>query len=99
MATTQIKNGYAGGSDAQLLVNSDGSINTSFSSSPTSPLYVYQGAFNAPTNSDAIAATYPSSTQEVYKFYTGGLAGTLLMTLTVNYTDATKAVLLNVVKT
>lgn len=31
MATTQIKNGFAGGSDAQLLVNADGSINVNSS--------------------------------------------------------------------
>lgn len=32
MATTQIKNGYNGGTDAQLLVNPDGSINVNGSS-------------------------------------------------------------------
>lgn len=33
MATTQIKNGFNGGSDAQLLVNPDGSINVNSGSS------------------------------------------------------------------
>lgn len=35
MATTQIKDGYQGGSDNQLKVNSDGSINVTGSSGPS----------------------------------------------------------------
>lgn len=45
---------------------------------------------------DYIAATYPSGTQEVYTFKTGGSGGTTVATVTVNYTDATKTSLLNV---
>lgn len=37
MATTQIKNGFNGGSDDQLLVNPDGSINVSGSVSTSNP--------------------------------------------------------------
>lgn len=45
---------------------------------------------------DAITATYPSVTQEVYQSRLGGIAGTVQETATVNYTDSTKNFLLNV---
>lgn len=48
---------------------------------------------------DAITATYPSSTQEVYESRNGGIAGTILETVTVNYTDSTKNLILNVART
>jgi len=48
---------------------------------------------------DAIGATYPTATTEVYSYYTGGLAGTLVATVTVTYTDSTKEVLVSAVRT
>jgi len=48
---------------------------------------------------DAIAAAYPSVTEEVYTYFTGGLAGTLVATVTVTYTTAAKTVLTSVVRT
>lgn len=48
---------------------------------------------------DYIAATYPSGTQEVYAFYTGGSSGILVATVTVNYTDSTKVNISNVART
>ena len=48
---------------------------------------------------DAISTTYPTTSQEVYSYFTGGLSGTLVATVTVNYTDSTKAVFLNVART
>jgi hypothetical protein len=47
---------------------------------------------------DYIAATYPSSTQEVYTYKTGGAGGTTVATITVNYTNSSKSVLSNVSK-
>ena len=47
---------------------------------------------------DAIVATYPSATQEVYTYKNGGISGTTTAVVTVNYTDSTKNDLLNVVK-
>lgn len=47
-------------------------------------------SMRAPALTDAATVTYPSSTQEVYSFRTGGVSGTILRALTVNYTDATK---------
>lgn len=44
---------------------------------------------------DSFAVTYPTATQEVYTFKTGGLAGTTVKTVTINYTDSTKAFILN----
>ncbi len=48
---------------------------------------------------DYIAVTYPSDTQEVYTFKTGGSGGTTVSTVTVNYVDSSKAQLLNVAAT
>lgn len=48
---------------------------------------------------DFVGVTYPSGTQEVYAFKSGGSGGTTVATVTVNYTDASKANLLNVTKT
>ena len=47
---------------------------------------------------DSTALT-PAATTDVWTFFTGGLAGTLVNTVTINYTDSTKATILNVVKT
>jgi hypothetical protein len=41
------------------------------------------------------SVTYPSGTQEVYTFKSGGAGGTTVKTITVNYVDATKEQLLN----
>jgi len=40
---------------------------------------------------DYIGVTYPTATQEVFVYKTGGSGGTTLATLTVDYTDSTKA--------
>lgn len=48
---------------------------------------------------DTITATYPLTTQEVYKSRVGGTGGTVQQTVTVDYTDATKALILSVVRT
>ena len=44
---------------------------------------------------DAGSVEYPSSTQVVYKFRQGGISGTIVATLTLNYTNSTKEFLLN----
>jgi hypothetical protein len=51
---------------------------------------ILSDAMRAPALSDAATVAYPSSTQEVYSFRSGGVAGSILRTLTVNYTDSTK---------
>lgn len=80
--------------------------NMSLLDAPQIVKYVYDPTSNAirvsgslvQSGYDSIAVTYPSGTQEVYAFYSGGLSGTLVSTVTVNYTDSTKANLLNVVR-
>lgn len=44
---------------------------------------------------DAGVKTSPSSTQEVYTFKTGGVSGTTVGVLTINYVDSTKEEILN----
>lgn len=48
-----------------------------------------------PAGADAGVLSLPSATQEVYTFKRGGVAGTTVAILTLNYVDATKAVLLD----
>lgn len=48
---------------------------------------------------DAITATYPLTTQEIYQSRVGGTGGTVQQTVTVNYTDSSKALILNVART
>jgi len=39
---------------------------------------------------DYVSVAYPLATREVYTFKTGGSGGTIVATVTINYTDATK---------
>lgn len=48
---------------------------------------------------DYVSVNYASATQEIYTFKTGGSGGTTVATVTINYTDSTKANLSNVAKT
>lgn len=48
------------------------------------------GSASVPATYDNGTLTLPSATREVYKFYTGA---TLLKTVTIDYTDSTKAVI------
>ena len=57
------------------------------------------GGLLAGVEYDSVSVAYPTSTTEVYTFYTGGLAGTLQATITLTYTNASKANLSSAVKT
>lgn len=48
---------------------------------------------------DAITALYPTTTQEIYQSRVGGISGVIQQTVTVNYTDASKNYITNVVRT
>jgi hypothetical protein len=48
---------------------------------------------------DAILKTNTSATVETFTYYLGGLAGSLIATVTVTYTDSTKDDLVSVVRT
>lgn len=54
--------------------------------------------FDIPTF-DYIVATYPDTVTEVYTYKLGGSGGTTVATITVVYSDATKATLTSVTKT
>lgn len=60
MAVTQIKDGYNGGSDSQLKVNSDGSINVNGGGSGGSNASVGPTGVTAPTSATEIAGIDPS---------------------------------------
>lgn len=54
--------------------------------------------FGVPVH-DAINVDVSGGALDVYTFRTGGVAGTIVATITINYTDATKATILSVVRT
>lgn len=50
-------------------------------------------------NFDAIGVSFPDTVTEIYSYYEGGLAGTVLATVTVTYTSAAKDFVSTVVRT
>jgi hypothetical protein len=48
---------------------------------------------------DYVAVTYPSGTQEVYTFKSGGSGGTTVATVTVNYATSAKESITDVTRT
>lgn len=52
-----------------------------------------------PFEYDYIGVDYPTTSTEVYEYFTGGSGGTLVATVTVTYTDPTKAELVSVART
>lgn len=56
------------------------------------------GSLLSEVNFDYIAATYPTSSSEVYTYKNGGSGGTTVATITVVYTDSTKETLSSVTK-
>ena len=48
---------------------------------------------------DYLAVTYPSDTQEVFTYRSGGVSGTVIATVTINYTDSKKCDVSTVVRT
>lgn len=48
---------------------------------------------------DYIGANYSGSDYDVYTYKTGGVSGTTVATITVTWTDATKSVLVSVIRT
>lgn len=97
----------------ELLINPDGSINVNTSVTISSvdqgapntdanawPVKLVESSVQIFTTPfDSITATYPSSTQEVYKSRIGGIGGTVQETVTINYTDASKNLILNLART
>ena len=48
---------------------------------------------------DYVSVTYPNSSREVYVFKTNGSSGTIIATITINYTDSTKDRISDVTRT
>ena len=48
---------------------------------------------------NAIVPNYSGSTSDVYVYKSGGVSGTTVATLTINYTDSTKAVMASIIQT
>jgi hypothetical protein len=67
--------------------------------SDQSPIETLEQTGLVPFEYDYLAAAYPDADTEVYTYYTGGSGGTLIATITVNYTDATKEFISNVART
>ena len=55
------------------------------------------GSFESPQLANAITGEYPDSVTEIYKYRQGGIAGTVLKTITVVYIDSTKELIQSVV--
>lgn len=72
MATTQIKNGFQGGSDDQLLVNPDGSINVNTSGGGGGNASVGPTGVTAPTSATEVGAIDPSGNLVGLKTDVGG---------------------------
>ena len=57
------------------------------------------GGFEIPDATDAVTVDYPTAETEVYEFREGGISGTVRMTITLTYSDSTKASLVSAVRT
>lgn len=94
MATTQVKNGFQGGSDDQLLVNPDGSINVNSSGSGGNAS-VGVNTTTAPTSSTQVGGVDPNGNLEPLQVNSSGeliVAGITIFTtqdVIVNYNEVT----------
>ena len=93
-ATDKINNTYI--VKRKLLWGPDG---TGYDVTTGTPLPVtFAGPFIPPLFSDAITASYPDAVTEIYEYRQGGVGGTILLTLTVVYTDSLKSNISTVVR-
>lgn len=74
-------------------------VHVKVGNTPSEPIPITIGAFSAPADTDTLVASYPDTVTEVYDFKSGGTGGTILMTLTVVYTDSSKTLISTVVRT
>lgn len=56
----------------------------------TDALTAFGGGFNLPSY-DYVSVAYPTATSEVYTLKSGGSGGSTVTTITLTYTDSTKA--------
>lgn len=87
-------------SNAPSSSNTDITARTSDSQTATGVIqHMFDAGNFVPKEKDYCSVDYPSDTQEVYTFKLGGSGGTTVATVTVNYTDDTKANLQDVAVT
>lgn len=79
--------------------NSDSGTQRVVIASDQPPIKTLEQTGLVPLEYDYIAVDYPNSTTEIYSYYTGGSGGTLVATITVVYTDATKNAVSSVART
>jgi|DEB19_MinimDraft_2_1074335.scaffolds.fasta_scaffold61629_3 hypothetical protein len=70
----------------ELEPNVDGSINTFIQNQLITSKW------------DSFSVAYPSGTQEIYTYKFGGLSGSTVATITINYSDITKTAITTLVK-
>ena len=75
---------------AKSNVDMGGAIKRSFSESDNAMRHINVGSL-IKFDFDYYSVAYPIATQEVYTYRTGGASGSVVGTVTINYTDATKA--------
>lgn len=75
-------------------VDMGGAIKRSFSESDNALRHVNVGSL-IKFDFDYYEVAYPVATQEVYTYKQGGASGVVVGTVTINYTDGTKANILN----
>lgn len=74
-------------------------VDTVTGSTATAQVQIITSGFSLPKY-DYVGVTYPTTSQEVYVFKTGGAGGTTVGTVTLNYSDAvTKAILTSAIRT
>ena len=81
----------------KLLWGPDGTANDVTTTTPF-PVGIY-GPFVPPSQADSISFSYPDALTEVYQYRSGGISGTVLMTLTLTFVDATKIRIASIVRT
>jgi len=90
MAKTRVSNNYNAS-------NPDYEVRKVVNPTLAGDVQIVTSGFSLP-DYDYVAVTYPSTTQEVYTYKSGGVSGTTVGTLTITYTDSTKSNLLNASK-
>jgi hypothetical protein len=80
-------------------LDSETALRQSFSASNDALRTTAAGGVLVPEKFDFVAATYPDTVTEVYTYKNGGASGTLIATVTLVYTNSTKANLSTVTRT
>ena len=95
--TDNEENRFVSNSDDKVAVSTVTEIDTSGTGPvETNPM---SGSLLQGVVFDSIDTSFPSATVEVYRYYDGGLAGTLTATVTVTYTNSNKKFLSSAVRT